>query len=157
MAEIVTVVGLNSESGLVRVALVPAACKSCRGGYCTRSPRTLSARLTPEVAAHVEIGCRVRIESSPGSIVRALFRLLVIPLVAAVAVFGVAGRLAPDGGEALHGVAAVAVALGAVGFAVARGSRPADLPIVRGTIDERLDAYPARSCSGLAEAKVSGR
>ncbi|MCG8477519.1 MAG: hypothetical protein MI724_00355, partial [Spirochaetales bacterium] len=89
MAEIVTVVGLDSERGLVSIALVPPRCKSCRGGHCARSPRTLSARIAPEIAERIEVGCRVRVESSPGSIVRALLRLLAAPLAAAAGAFGI--------------------------------------------------------------------
>lgn len=157
MAEIVTVVGPHREPGLLRVLLTPAACKSCHGGHCARAPRELAARVAPDVAERVEAGSLVRIESPPGSIVRAVGRLLIIPAGAAGVTFGIIGRFTTGGGgEALQAVAAVTAALCALGIAVVRGARRADLPVVLEVVGGRRDAYPARSSSGFVEARLSG-
>lgn len=140
-AHLGSVVQCVRETDEVRVRLGSVSCRVCGGRNCALKDRVVRAKVTPDVL--VAEGDTVRITGDPRALVRALVRLIIAPLGAAVAavVFfpGASREIALLSGGTVLGVS------------ILRGSRRQDLPRVLEVVWRAHADKPAR------DAEANGR
>jgi hypothetical protein len=111
---------IHPEREEVLLTVGSAACRVCGGSGCALRGRNVRAAVALSPEDHLEPGCLVKVVVEPRAILRAVFRLLLAPGLAAIAVIVISGQPVP----ALAAAAAV-IALSAI-----RGSKGSDLPRV---------------------------
>jgi hypothetical protein len=135
VTDIVTVVDREVAPGIALVSVLPPSCGRCEtdGGHCDQHLREMRARVPESIRGDLQNGYRVQLGYPGGAFVRAVTKLLLVPVGGAAALTAATWRwisvIAPD--PALwHGIVAVGSAVAIMVAFAWRGGSEADLPVV---------------------------